>query len=123
MGAFSKDPEHFFEVEPGQGGAHAGPWASFPVGCIGIYILALVCEALQERAGGTTFEHVRGEVTDIDTEGGCATIHVEDKEPIVADKAVLALGNFPPRHPPIDNRSALESQRSDLSVPRLSGTV
>ena len=68
-------------------------------------------EALQARAGGTTFEHVRGEVTDIDTEGGCATIHVEDKGPIVVDKAVLALGNFPPRHPPIENRSALESER------------
>ena len=29
----------------------------------------------------------------------------------VVDKAVLALGNFPPRHPPIENRSALESER------------
>ncbi|MGC1798903.1 MAG: FAD/NAD(P)-binding protein [Solirubrobacterales bacterium] len=75
------------------------------------YILALVREALQEPAGGTTFEHVRGEVTDIDTAGGCATIHVEGKGPIVANKAVLALGNFPPRHPPVDNRSALESER------------
>ena len=27
------------------------------------------------------------------------------------DKAVLALGNFPPRHPPIENRSTLESER------------
>jgi uncharacterized NAD(P)/FAD-binding protein YdhS len=70
-----------------------------------------VREALQARAGGTTFEHVRGEVTDVDTEGGCVTIHVEDKGPIVVDKAVLALGNFPPRHPPVENRSALESER------------
>jgi hypothetical protein len=31
--------------------------------------------------------------------------------PFVADKAVLALGNFPPRHPHIENRSALESER------------
>ena len=68
-------------------------------------------EALQARAGGTTFEHVRGEVTDIDTDGDSVRIHVEDKEPIVVDKAVLALGNFPPRHPPIENRSALESER------------
>jgi uncharacterized NAD(P)/FAD-binding protein YdhS len=97
-------------VEPGQG-AHAGPWDFLPRRLYRDYILALVREALQAQAGGTTFEHVRGEVTDIDTEGGCATIHVEDKGPIVVDKAVLALGNFPPRHPPIENRSALESER------------
>jgi uncharacterized NAD(P)/FAD-binding protein YdhS len=70
-----------------------------------------MCEALQARAGGTTFEYIRGKVTDIDTEGDCATIHVEDQGSIIVDKAVLALGNFPPRHPPIENRSALESER------------
>ncbi len=110
MGAFPEDPEHFLTWNRDRG-AHAGPWDFLPRRLYRDYILALVREALQARAGGTTFEHVRGEVTDIDTEGGCATIHVEDKGPIVVDKAVLALGNFPPRHPPIENRSALESER------------
>ena len=59
--------------------AHAaGPWDFLPRRLYRDYILALMREALQARAGGTAFEHVRGEVTDIDTEGGCATIHVED---------------------------------------------
>jgi uncharacterized NAD(P)/FAD-binding protein YdhS len=110
MGAFSEDPEHFLRWNRDRG-AHAGPWDFLPRRLYRDYILALVREALQARAGGTTLEYVRGEVTDIDTEGGCPTIHVEDKGPIVVDKAVLALGNFPPRHPPIENRSALESER------------
>ncbi len=110
MGAFSEDPEHFLtwsrEREP-----RVGPWDFLPRRLYRDYILTLMREALQARAGGTTFEHVRGEVTDIDTEDGFATIRVKDKGPVVVDKAVLALGNFPPRHPPIENPSALESGR------------
>jgi len=110
MGAFSEDPEHFLKWSRDRG-ARVGPWDFLPRRLYRDYILALMREALQARAGGTTFEHVCGEVTDIDTDGGCATIHVEDKGPFVVDKAVLALGNFPPRHPPIENQSALESER------------
>jgi uncharacterized NAD(P)/FAD-binding protein YdhS len=109
MGAFSEYPEHFLTWNRDRG-THAGPWDFLPRRLYRDYILALVREA-QARAGGMTFEHVRGEVTDVDTEGSCVTIHVEDKEPIVVDKAVLALGNFPPRHPPVENQSALESER------------
>jgi len=110
MGAFSEDPAHFLTWNRDRG-ANAGPWDFLSRRLYRDYILAVMREALQARAGGTTFEYVRGEVTDIETEGGCATIHVKDKGRIVADKAVLALGNFPPRHPPIVNQSALESER------------
>ena len=110
MGAFSEDPEHFLTWNRDKG-AHAGPWDFLPRRLYQDYILALVRGALRARAGGTTFEHVRGEVTDVDTDGDSVRIHVEDKEPIVVDKAVLALGNFPPRHPSIENLSALESER------------
>jgi uncharacterized NAD(P)/FAD-binding protein YdhS len=110
MGAFSEDPAHFLTWNRDRG-ANAGPWDFLSRRLYRDYILAVMRAALQARAGGTTFEYVRGEVTDIETEGGCATIHVKDKGRIVADKAVLALGNFPPRHPPIVNQSALESER------------
>jgi hypothetical protein len=68
-------------------------------------------EAWQARTNGPLFEHVCGEVTDIETEGGCATIHVEAQEPFVVKRGILALGNFPPRHLLIENRMALESGR------------
>ena len=110
MGAFSEDPEHFVKWRR-ERGAHAGPGDFLPRRLYRDYILALTREALEARAGGTTYEHIRGEVTDIDTEGGRATIHVEDKGPFVADKAVLAPGNFPPSPPSVENRSALESAR------------
>ena len=79
MGAFSKIQEHFLTWN-GDGRAHAGPWDFLPRRLYRDYILALVREALQARAGGTTFEHVRGEVTDIDTDGDSVRIHVEDGE-------------------------------------------
>ena len=94
MGAFSEDPEHFLTWNRDRG-AHAGPWDFLPRRLYRDYILALVCEALQGRAGGATFEHVRGEVTDIDTEGGCATIHVKDKGPIVCGQGSAGAGKLP----------------------------
>ena len=110
MGAFSEDPEHFLKWNRTRGG-HASPWDFLPRRLYRDYILALLRDALRARTGGTTFEHVCGEVTDIDTEGGCVTILVADKGPVIADKAVLALGNLPPRHSPIENESALRSER------------
>jgi uncharacterized NAD(P)/FAD-binding protein YdhS len=68
-------------------------------------------EAFQARAPGTTLEHVQGEVTDLEVAQGSVAIHVEGKVPVVADKAVLALGNFPPAHPPLEKPSGLDSRR------------
>lgn len=110
MGAFSEDPEHFLTWSQDRV-PRAGPYDFLPRTLYREYILALMREALRARAGGSTFEHVCGEVTDVATEGDCVTIRVEGKSAVVAEKAVLALGNFPPRHPLIKNRPALESGR------------
>jgi uncharacterized NAD(P)/FAD-binding protein YdhS len=110
MGAFSEDPEHFLTWVQ-DSGRHAGQWDFLPRRLYRDYILALMHEALLARAEGTTFEHLRGEVTDIHAEDSRATIYGEDMGPFLVDKAVLALGNFPPPHPHIENRSALASER------------
>ena len=54
MGAFPEDPEHFLTWNRDRG-AHAGAWDFLPRRLYRDYILALVREALQAQAGGTTF--------------------------------------------------------------------
>ena len=101
MAAFSSDPEHFLKWAR-QRGVRAGQWDFLPRRLYRDYVLDLLQEVQQERTDGPQFEHVRGEVTDIEMRGDGAAIHVEAAESFVADKVVLALGNFPPRHPPIE---------------------
>jgi len=108
MGAFSEDPEHFLTWAQ-ERGARAGRSDFLPRRLFRDYILDLMADAWQARTNGPLFEHVRGEVTDIETKGGCATIHVEAQEPFVVDRVILALGNFPPRHPLIENGVALQN--------------
>jgi uncharacterized NAD(P)/FAD-binding protein YdhS len=110
MGAFAEDPEHFLTWVREQGG-HVEPGDFLPRRLFRDYIFALMSEAVSDCAGDVSLEHVRGEVTDIELDGQCATVHVEGGKPFTADVVVLALGNFPPRHPPIANRPALESER------------
>ena len=99
------------DVGPKGGGARANQSDFLPRRLFRYYIVDLMPEASQARTNGPLFEHVCGEVTDIETEGGCATIHLEAQEPFVVDRAILALGNFPPRHPLIENRMAFQSSR------------
>jgi len=110
MGAFSEDPEHFLRWAQ-ERGARADRSDFLPRRLFRDYIVDLMRKAWQARTNGPLFEHVCGEVTDIETEGGCATIHVEAQERFVVDRGILALGNFPPRHPLIENRMALQSGR------------
>jgi uncharacterized NAD(P)/FAD-binding protein YdhS len=46
--------------------------------------------------------------------GRRATVHLEDGQSFGADKVILALGNFPPRHPPVVHKSVLKSKRYAL---------
>jgi uncharacterized NAD(P)/FAD-binding protein YdhS len=110
MGAFSEDPGHFLTWAQ-ERGAHADQSDFLPRRLFRDYIVNLMPEAAQARTNGPLLEHVCGEVTDIETEGGCATIHVAAQEPVVVDRGILALGNFPPSHPHIENRMALQSSR------------
>ena len=85
MGAFSEDPEHFL-MWAQERGARAGRSDFLPRRLFRDYILDLMADAWQTRTNSPLFEHVCGEVTDIETEGGCATIHVEAQEPFVVDR-------------------------------------
>lgn len=110
MGALPDDPWHFLKWAR-QRGVPAEQWDFLSRRLYRDYILDLMREARRERASGAPFEHVRGEVTDIGMRHDGGMIHVGAAESFVVDKVVLALGNFPPRHPSISNRRGLQSGR------------
>ena len=84
MGAFSENPEHFLTWTQ-ERGERADRSDFLPCRLFRDYIVDLIREARQARTNGQLFEHVCGEVIDIEAEGGCATIHVEAQEPFVVD--------------------------------------
>jgi len=110
MGALADDPEHFLRWAQRKG-VPAGQWDFLPRGLYRDYVLDLLNAARCERPSGPTLRHLCGDVTDLEAGRSGVTIRVEGGDPIVADKAVLALGNFPPRHPSIETRASLESRR------------
>jgi uncharacterized NAD(P)/FAD-binding protein YdhS len=110
MGAFSEDPEHFLKWARLRG-VHADTFDYLPRKLYRNYILDLMNEAQQARTSSPSFEQVHGEAMDIETERGGVTIHAADGESFFADKAILALGNFPPPQPFTESRPALESRR------------
>lgn len=121
MGAFSDDPEHFLKWAR-ERGMHAGPWDFLPRRLYRDYVLDLLHEAQQAQTSGASFEHVRGEVMAIEIDQGGVTIHTEGEVTIVVDKAALALGNFLPRHPDIENPTAFDSARY-VQNPWVSGVL
>jgi uncharacterized NAD(P)/FAD-binding protein YdhS len=110
MGAFPDDHEHFLKWAQ-QRGIHAGPWDFLPRRLYRDYVFDLIRQARQERPNGPQFEHVRADVTDIEVAGDRAALHCVSAATVIADKAVLALGNFPPRDPHVAHSAALESPR------------
>ena len=110
MGAFSQDPEHFLKWARAKG-VPAGPWDFLPRRLYRDYILDQLHSAQQERRNGPSFEHLCEEITDIEVGQDGAILHAQGKAIFSVDKAVLALGNFPPRHPPVQDQRALSSWR------------
>jgi uncharacterized NAD(P)/FAD-binding protein YdhS len=110
MGAFSQDPEHFLKWAQEQG-VSAGNGDFLSRRLYRDYILDLLQKAQQARTNGPAFVHLCEEITDIEAGPNGVVLHTQANVLFRADKAVLALGNFPPRHPAIQNRSALSSGR------------
>jgi len=111
LGAFSSDPEHFVKWLKRRG-IPAGQWDFLPRTLYREYVLALLHEAVEKQAQAAKLEHVRGEVIDlVSEEEDGVTLHISGRAPLGVDKAVLALGNFPPRHPQIQTRRSLQSGR------------
>ena len=110
MGAFVDDPEHFLKWAQ-YNGIRAEAFHFLPRGLYRNYVLDLFQDRHRSQADGPRFEHLRGNVSDIEASSDVATIHVEGAASFLADKVVLALGNFLPRDPPIRHPSAFAGGR------------
>jgi uncharacterized NAD(P)/FAD-binding protein YdhS len=110
MGALPGDPAHFLAWARGRG-VPAGRFDFLPRRLYREYVLDLVAEARRARPDPPRLEHVQGEVIDLEVTPGGVAIRLEGGASVVVDRAVLALGNFPPRHPPVGDRAVLESPR------------
>jgi uncharacterized NAD(P)/FAD-binding protein YdhS len=110
MGAFSEDPAHFLEWARAHGVA-AGETSFLSRTLYRDYVLELLDDARRAHEASARLEHVRADVTAVDPQGAGVRIAADGVEPFEADAAVLALGNFPPRHPRLDDPQALSSPR------------
>src|SRR3990172_5341717 len=109
MGAVWDDHEHFLKWLNSKG-ISAQKTDFLPRKLYRTYIKELFSEALIKKKSNILFERIQGEVTDITTDGSKAAIFLADGKSISADKLALALGNFPPRNPPIASRGFINSK-------------
>ena len=110
MGAFSEDPEHFLKWVLNKG-IHTGKWDFLPRRLYREYIQEQLSQAFREKKGKVSLERIRGEITKVETAGSSVKIFVQQNGNFITDKVVLALGNFPPGNPPVNDGSYLESKK------------
>ncbi|MET0246639.1 MAG: FAD/NAD(P)-binding protein [Sphingomonas sp.] len=107
MSALPDDPGHFVRWLENRGVAE--PTTAFiPRVIYGEYLQQMLDETRQ--AAGDRLTVVRGEVDDVELDGGGATLRL-GRRTIVADVAVLAVGNLPPHVPPGLDPDALPADR------------
>jgi uncharacterized NAD(P)/FAD-binding protein YdhS len=121
MGAYPEDPEHFLKWVR-ERGEDADQWDFLPRKLYRDYILGLLDNAQRSRTDGPSFEYIQEEVIDLEPVHGGIEIHTKGGAVFTADKAVLALGNFPPRRPDVQNHKALDSSRY-MNEPWRSGVL
>jgi uncharacterized NAD(P)/FAD-binding protein YdhS len=104
MSAYAGDDEHFLrfarERDPSVTGGTFVPRRLY-----GEYLESVLDEAEAGAAPGTTLEHRVDHVLDVQPDGTGARVRLAGGETIVADRVVLALGNFAPAHPRVADSS------------------
>ncbi|TLU71499.1 FAD/NAD(P)-binding protein [Lichenicoccus roseus] len=71
----------------------------------GRYIRHLLNQEVKARNHGDQFELIRGDVVDIVPNGGGLSLTLDRNRTVEVDRAVLAIGNFPPAPPPVADMS------------------
>jgi uncharacterized NAD(P)/FAD-binding protein YdhS len=104
MGAYSAEPEHFYSWAM-EKGWQVAKQDFLPRKLYREYIRTMLRLALQQKDGHVTFERIQASVTNISITAGRAVVSLENGANLFAGKVVLAIGNFLPRHPEINNRS------------------
>lgn len=126
MSAFPDKPDHFLRwLEARQIAAAAGDF--MPRMLYGEYVAHNLREALGAVVPGTHFEFLNDEAVALEDDQP-ALLHLRSGRVLRAKQAVLALGNFPPADPRIEDDSFFRSERyiahawSNNAVSRIGNT-
>ena len=114
MSAFHSRPLDFLQwlqAQPPEElcGVEATASTFVPRRMFGRYIRHLLNQEVKARNHGDQFELIRGDVTDIATNGGGLSLTLDRNRAVDVDRAVLAIGNFPPAPPPVADMSFYDS--------------
>ncbi len=114
MSAFPSEPDHFLKWLQGHPDMLSGPAEAStfaPRKVYGAYVQSLLAEYEARVPVDVQVTHWTDEAIDLDLWDDHVTINLESGESIQVDKVVLAIGNFPPGHPHLADRSFFASER------------
>ncbi len=114
MSAFHSRPLDFLHWLQGLppeelSGVDATATTFVPRRMFGRYIRHLLNQEVKARNHGDQFELIRGDVIDIAPNGGGLSLTLDRNRTVGVDRAVLAIGNFPPAPPPVADMSFYDS--------------
>jgi uncharacterized NAD(P)/FAD-binding protein YdhS len=94
MSAYPEVPDHFVKWAQRNYSSSVKPCDFLPRLVYGQYIAAQVCEAMRSHANQARC--IQDEAVSLTASDGATTVGLAGGQTIIADKVVLALGNFPP---------------------------
>jgi len=109
MSAFATAPTHFLDWLNTRGSDHYSPASFIPRRLYGDYIEGLLAQAASIH--GDRLERIAAQALDLKLTAGGVTINLSNDRAVTADRAVLALGNFPPLAPAADDSTFYASDR------------
>jgi uncharacterized NAD(P)/FAD-binding protein YdhS len=98
MSAFPDDPSHFLRWAQSNHDPNTGPGSFLPRAVYGRYVQAVLNEAVQ-LAGNDRMEWVKDEACQLSPIDEGLEMKLQCGRRLLADRIVLALGNFPPSDP------------------------
>ncbi|HEX3983567.1 MAG TPA: FAD/NAD(P)-binding protein [Acidisoma sp.] len=126
MSAFQARPSDFLDwlksLPPEElGGVKPLPTTFVPRAMFGRYIGDLLENEVKSAVHCGQLELLRADVADIEPRSGGLVVTLGDGEEVPVDRAVLAVGNFPPSPPPVSDPSFYDTShyRSDPWAPDL----
>jgi uncharacterized NAD(P)/FAD-binding protein YdhS len=110
MSAFQSRPDDFLDwlrslPEEERQGVEPSPTTFVPRSIFGRYVQDLLISEMRSAVHCGHLDLVRADVTDIDPRSGGLTLTLSDDTALPVDRAVLAIGNFPPSPPPVADPS------------------
>jgi uncharacterized NAD(P)/FAD-binding protein YdhS/glyoxylase-like metal-dependent hydrolase (beta-lactamase superfamily II)/rhodanese-related sulfurtransferase len=103
MSAYADDPEHFLQWARLNHASAISPDDYLPRPLYGRYIASLLQQEIEHHPG--QLDPVEDEAVSVARVGGRAEIRLGSGRTLVADKVVIALGNFPPGDPRLPGRT------------------